>query len=84
MCSGLIIHRAKCTGRAAAQTSICGTTDRSNFIGANIADASLIGLPVDTAIDRMGVNVRLMTPEVIAGARVRHLDGADTEQYVDD
>jgi hypothetical protein len=32
----------------------------------------------------MGVNARLMTPEVIAGARVRHLDGADTEQYVDD
>jgi hypothetical protein len=28
--------------------------------------------------DRMGVNVRLMPPESVASARVRHLDGADT------
>ena len=33
--------------------------------------------------DRMGVNARLMDPEVLAGARVRHLDGADTDEYVD-
>ncbi len=38
---------------------------------------------VDTSIDRMGVNVRLMPPEVLAAARVKHLDGADTwtERY---
>jgi hypothetical protein len=31
----------------------------------------------------MGVNARLMDPEVLAGARVRHLDGADTNRYTD-
>lgn len=38
---------------------------------------------LDGSGDRMGVNARLMPPEVLAGARVRHLDGAGTEQYVD-
>lgn len=38
---------------------------------------------VDPARDRMGVNARLMEPGVVAGARVRHLDGAVTERYVD-
>jgi len=33
---------------------------------------------VDSSRDRMGVNSRLMPPEVVATARVRHLDGADT------
>ena len=32
----------------------------------------------------MGVNARLMEPAVLAAARVRHLDGAGTERYVDD
>jgi hypothetical protein len=31
---------------------------------------------VDKTRDRMGVNARLMTPEVVAHARVRHVDGA--------
>ena len=31
--------------------------------------------------DRMGVNGRLMEPEVVARARVRHLDGANTWKY---
>jgi hypothetical protein len=30
-----------------------------------------------------GVNARLMAPAKISGARVRHLDGANTEQYID-
>lgn len=34
--------------------------------------------------DRMGVNARLMAPEVLAAARVRHLDGADTWKYLDE
>jgi hypothetical protein len=38
--------------------------------------------PVDRGRDRMGVNARLMAPEVLAAARVRHLDGANTERYV--
>ena len=39
--------------------------------------------PVDRGRDRMGVNARLMTPEVLVAARVRHLDGAGTERYTD-
>lgn len=35
-------------------------------------------------IDRMGVNARLMDPEVLAAARLRRLDGADTERYLDE
>lgn len=37
----------------------------------------------DPAVNRMGVNARLMDLEVLAAARVRHLDGAVTEQYLD-
>ncbi len=39
--------------------------------------------PVDRRHDRMGVNARLMAPEMLAPARVRHLDGANSERYVD-
>ncbi len=38
---------------------------------------------VDPTRDRMGVNARLMAPDVVASARVRRLDGADTWQYLD-
>jgi hypothetical protein len=31
----------------------------------------------------MGVNARLMAPEVLAAARPRRLDGADTWKYLD-
>jgi len=31
----------------------------------------------------MGVNARLLAPEVLARAQVRHLDGADTWRYLD-
>ena len=33
--------------------------------------------------DRMGVNARLMPPEVQAAARVRRFDGADTWTFLD-
>jgi len=39
---------------------------------------------VDKARDRMGVNARLMAPEVLARARVRRLDGAVTAKYLDE
>lgn len=39
--------------------------------------------PVDTTLDRMGVNARLMPPDVLAAARVRRLDGAVTGKYMD-
>ncbi len=38
---------------------------------------------VDPSVDRMGVNSRLMSLEVRAGARVRRLDGAATGKYLD-
>jgi hypothetical protein len=39
---------------------------------------------VDKNTDRMGVNARLMPMDVLARARVRRLDGANTERYLDD
>jgi hypothetical protein len=39
---------------------------------------------VDKGINRMGINARLMEPAVLAHARVRHLDGAVTERYLDE
>ena len=35
-------------------------------------------------LDRMGVNARLMDPAVLAAAKVRRLDGARTERYLDE
>lgn len=40
--------------------------------------------PVDPKVNRMGVNARLMEPEVLAGARVRKFDGAKTHRYLDE
>jgi hypothetical protein len=40
--------------------------------------------PVDKSATRMGVNARLMAPEILARARVRRLDGADTGKYLDE
>jgi hypothetical protein len=39
--------------------------------------------PRTTDRDRMGVNARLMPPEVQAAARVRRFDGADTWTFLD-
>jgi hypothetical protein len=39
--------------------------------------------PVDALVNRMGVNARLMPPEVLEKARIRHLDGAGTWTYTD-
>lgn len=39
---------------------------------------------VDKTANRMGVNARLMPLDDLARARVRRLDGADTERYLDD
>jgi hypothetical protein len=38
----------------------------------------------DPTYDRMGVNARLMAPEILAAARVRKFDGADTWTYLDE
>ena len=39
---------------------------------------------VDPTRDKMGVNARLMDPAVLAQARMRRLDGAVTERYVEE
>jgi len=39
--------------------------------------------PVDKTRDRMGVNARLMEPEVVARARVRRFDGLNTWKLLD-
>lgn len=38
---------------------------------------------LDSSRDRMGVNARLMDMDVRSRARLRHLDGAWTERYLD-
>lgn len=39
--------------------------------------------PVDAGLERMGVNARLMAPEILAAARVRKFDGADSWTFLD-
>jgi hypothetical protein len=39
---------------------------------------------VDKSVDRLGVNARLMDPDVLSAARVRKLDGAVSEKYLDE
>lgn len=39
--------------------------------------------PVDPAGTRMGVNARMMAPEIVAAARIRRFDGADTWEFLD-
>lgn len=38
---------------------------------------------IDPTRDRMGVNIRMMDPAIVAAARIRRLDGADTWQFLD-
>ncbi len=40
-------------------------------------------LSLDPTYERMGVNARLMDPAIVAAARVRRLDGADTWKFLD-
>jgi hypothetical protein len=40
--------------------------------------------PADKTYDRMGVNARLMAPEVLARARVRRWDGLKTRKVLDE
>jgi hypothetical protein len=39
---------------------------------------------LDPGLGRMGVNARLLAPQVLAAARLRRLDGADTWTYLDE
>jgi hypothetical protein len=40
--------------------------------------------PADESTDRMGVNCRMMEPDVVAGARIRRFDGFDTWKFLDE
>jgi hypothetical protein len=40
--------------------------------------------PIDRTYDRMGVNARMMDPDVLATARVRRFDGAQTWTYLEE
>lgn len=40
--------------------------------------------PVDPNLERMGVNARLMPPEILAAACVRKFDGADSWTFLDE
>ena len=40
--------------------------------------------PVDPKRERMGVNARMMDPAIVAAARVRRFDGADTWKWLDE
>ena len=39
--------------------------------------------PVDPALERMGVNVRLLDPTVLEQVPIRRFDGADTWKFLD-
>ncbi|WP_436210201.1 GFA family protein [Bradyrhizobium sp. LjRoot220] len=39
--------------------------------------------PIDPQRNRMGVNARLMKPAILKQAKLRHLDGAVSERYLD-
>ena len=39
--------------------------------------------PITREDDRLGINARLLDPGILAGTRIRHLDGAGTERYID-
>jgi hypothetical protein len=40
-------------------------------------------VPRDPARDMRGINARLLHAEILASAKVRHLDGAVTQEYLD-
>lgn len=66
------------------QTDIYMWGDRSiEFHRCRICGCVTHWAPVDKTLDRMGVNARLMPPEILANARVRRFDGADTWQYLE-
>ena len=70
--------------RLSGATDIYMWDDRSiEFHRCKVCGNATHWAPVDPARNRMGVNARLMEPAVLAAARVRHLDGAVTWEYLD-
>ena len=50
----------------------------------SVCGCVLYWAPRDPKLDRMGVNTRLMDHEILARAKIRRLDGADTWKYLDE
>ena len=66
-------------------TDIYMWDDRSiEFHRCKICGCTTHWASVDKSLDRMGVNARLMEPNVLAAVRVRKLDGAVSEKYLDE
>jgi hypothetical protein len=58
-------------------------TVRSRFIGAGAAAVYLTGFRSQGQRIERGVSARLMDPDIVAQARIRHPDGVVSEQDVD-
>ena len=74
-----------------AEVSVRGETDtyewgdrQLRFHRCKVCGCATHWWPVQPTLDRMGVNARLMAPEVLARARVRRFDGAESWTFLDD
>ena len=80
-----------CAYYTPAQVTLSGATDTYmwgdkmiEFHRCKICGCFTHWSAVDKSMDRMGVNARLMPPEILAQARVRKFDGADTWTFFDE
>src|SRR5436305_1755002 len=80
-----------CAYFSPAQVKVSGATDiylrgdkMIEFHRCKVCGCVTHWAPIDKAADRMGVNCRLMEPSVLAGVRVRKLDGLDTWKFLDE
>jgi hypothetical protein len=74
-----------------ADVTIRGETDTymwgdrmMTFHRCKVCGCATHGLPVDATSARMSVNARLLDPRVLAAARVRKFDGADSWTFLDE
>ncbi len=82
---GLWAYYAPSQVRAAGKTSVYIWGDRTlELHHCPSCGCTTHWTPIDPALERMGINARLMDPAVIAPARIRRLDGADTWKYLDE
>ena len=73
-----VLHKADAASVHDRQAPTCGYGSFTQ-----LAEPNSYWSPVNPLGDRMGVNARLMDPEALKQVKVRHLDGAGSEQYVD-
>ena len=76
-----VLHASGCAGHWATDIYVCG--DREiEFHRCKICGNFTHWAPVHKSLDRMGVNVRLMPPELLTDLRILKFDGADTWKVV--